>query len=206
MPLPNITSGETLRCSATCKGRGDRCRNPAAYGMPVCRYHGARKPETVRRGASHPQYRHGQETREAKAGRSKKLAELRDLEALSFTLGLAAGPRWRGRQSVHSQHSHRWSLQQRVTQLQAESDLRERWDQDEQSQRSTHVCDCSPRAQRGHQNDSASHGASVDSDDCYLRVHHRRSDDQSRQRNLSKLKLLRKERSCTMIPHNINRL
>jgi hypothetical protein len=34
---------------------------------------------------------------EAKAERGKQLAELRVLEALSFALGLAAGPRWRGR-------------------------------------------------------------------------------------------------------------
>ena len=55
--------------------------------MTVCRYHGARKPETIRKGASHPQYRHGQETLEAKAERSKVLAELREIEALSFAYG-----------------------------------------------------------------------------------------------------------------------
>jgi hypothetical protein len=72
-------------------------RQPAAYGMSVCRAYGARKPETIKRGADHPQYRHGGETREAKAERSKKLAELRELAALSFALGLASGPKWRGR-------------------------------------------------------------------------------------------------------------
>ena len=97
MPLPNVMSGKAQRCSAQCKGRGDRCRNPAAYGMPVCRYHGAHRPHTVKRGASHPQYRHGQETLEAKAERSLRLAELRELEALSYALGIATGPKWRGR-------------------------------------------------------------------------------------------------------------
>ena len=98
MPLPNILSGKTKRCKAKCKARvGKQCRNPAAYGMTVCRYHGARKPETIKRGANHPQYRHGQETMMAKAERSKRLGELRELEVLSFALGLAAGPRWRGR-------------------------------------------------------------------------------------------------------------
>ena len=97
MPLPNITSGKTQRCSAKCKARGDRCRNPAAWGQETCRYHGARPPETIKRGANHPQYRHGGETLEAKAERSRRLAELRELEELSFALGLAAGPRWRGR-------------------------------------------------------------------------------------------------------------
>lgn len=98
MPLPNITSGKTRRCTAKCKARaGAQCLNPAAYGMAVCRYHGARKPEMVRRGASHPQYRHGGETQEAKAERSRRLAELHRIEALSYALGLAIGPRWRGR-------------------------------------------------------------------------------------------------------------
>jgi hypothetical protein len=97
MPLPNIISGKTRRCIAKCKGRGDQCRNPAAFGMAACRYHGARRPETVRRGAKHLQYRHGGETLEAKAERSRGLAELRQLEALSFSLGYATGRRWRGR-------------------------------------------------------------------------------------------------------------
>ncbi len=65
--------------------------------MMVCRYHGARKPETIMRGANHPQYRHGQETILAKAERSKRLGELRELEALLFVLGMATGPKWRGR-------------------------------------------------------------------------------------------------------------
>jgi hypothetical protein len=65
--------------------------------MVVCRYHGAREPETIMRGANHPQYKNGLETIEAKAGRSQRLGELRELEAISFALGLAVGPKWRGR-------------------------------------------------------------------------------------------------------------
>jgi len=65
--------------------------------MGVCRYHGARKAETITRGANHAQYRHGHETLEAKAKRSQRLSELRELEALSFALGIATGPKWRGR-------------------------------------------------------------------------------------------------------------
>ena len=71
--------------------------NPAAFGMKICRYHGARRPDTVKQGADHPRYRHGQETYEAKTKRSLVLRELHDLEALSFAYGLAKGPRWRGR-------------------------------------------------------------------------------------------------------------
>lgn len=99
MPLPNITLGKARRCKAKCKARGDQCRNPAAYGMPVCRYHGAKRPETICRGKDHGHYHHGRETLEAKAERSRRLAELRELEALSFVFGLVANDaaRWRGR-------------------------------------------------------------------------------------------------------------
>jgi hypothetical protein len=100
MPLPGV--GETVKqCTARAKHSGARCKNPAvvSWGCSgrVCRMHGARRPETVRRGANHPQYKQGGETLEAKAERSRRLAELRDLEALSFVLGLAIGARWRGR-------------------------------------------------------------------------------------------------------------
>jgi hypothetical protein len=109
MPLPNILSGKTKRCKAKCKARvGEQCRNPAAYGMAVCRYHGARKPETIIRGARHPQHRHGQETLAAKAERSNRLSELRDLEAMMFEWGLASGTKWRGRKprARHPNHPH----------------------------------------------------------------------------------------------------
>ena len=99
MPLPNILSGKTTRCKAKCKARGDQCRNPAAYGSTVCRYHGAKKPDAIKRGKDHWNYQHGGETLEAKAERSKVLAELREIEALSFAYGLVpeGTPRWRGR-------------------------------------------------------------------------------------------------------------
>jgi len=65
--------------------------------MTVCRYHGARKPETIQSGEAHWNYRNGKETMKAKSDRSLRLIELRELEALSFSLGLASGPKWRGR-------------------------------------------------------------------------------------------------------------
>jgi hypothetical protein len=65
--------------------------------MKVCKFHGARRPSSIKRGADHPGYRHGQETLPAKAERSAKLAELRDLEADMALVGVLEGPRWRGR-------------------------------------------------------------------------------------------------------------
>jgi hypothetical protein len=79
--------------------------NPAAFGMRVCRYHGARRPETIRRARDHLAWKHGQETQKAKAERSQRLAELRQLEELSFVFGLVpvGTARWRGRKPISLQ-------------------------------------------------------------------------------------------------------
>ena len=52
----------------------------AAYGCKTCRLHGARKPNSIKRGMDHPNYLHGTETLERKRQRSIKLAELREIE------------------------------------------------------------------------------------------------------------------------------
>ena len=95
MPLPNITSGKTQQCHAKTKA-GLQCRNPAAYSMPVCRFHGARRAGTIRRGSDHPQWKHGQETLEAKAERSAGMARLQELEELMHRLGMITGYKTRG--------------------------------------------------------------------------------------------------------------
>jgi hypothetical protein len=97
MPLPFVLTGRAAQCTARAKHSRLRCLNPAAHGMPVCRNHGARRPETVIRGAVHPQFRHGRETQAAKAERSARLAELRDIEGALFALGVLQGKRWPGR-------------------------------------------------------------------------------------------------------------
>ena len=55
--------------------------------MPVCRFHGARRPETVLRGPSHPQYRHGQETLEARRNRVEAMTRIRLLADLGVLGG-----------------------------------------------------------------------------------------------------------------------
>lgn len=104
MPLPGIVSGKAQRCTAKCKARGDRCFNPAAYGMAVCRYHGARRPETIMRGASHPQHKHGKETLEAKAKRHQMSTFFHETESLMFELGMMApgSTRTRGRKPLNN--------------------------------------------------------------------------------------------------------
>lgn len=65
MPLPSLKTA--LRCHAKAKHSGQSCNNPAAHGMVVCRMHGARKPVTIRSGEAHPNYKHGQSTKAARA-------------------------------------------------------------------------------------------------------------------------------------------
>ena len=82
MPLPSVANGRAKQCEATCRARGDRCKNPAAFGMRTCRYHGARRAETVKAGMAHPSYKHGWETRHVREKRQEALRKLRILAAL----------------------------------------------------------------------------------------------------------------------------
>ena len=96
MPLPNIKR----RCTAVVRNgpnKGNRCSNGAAFGCKTCRYHGARRRSTIRAEKDHPQYKHGRETTQTRVERGKRLAELRELEALAFSSGLMVGRRTPGR-------------------------------------------------------------------------------------------------------------
>ena len=95
MPLPYLK--DEIRCAAKCKARQAQCNNLAAYGMRVCHKHGARQAVTITHGQDHSQYKHGNATREARAEHSKKMAEIRDLEALGFKIGMFTGSRFVGR-------------------------------------------------------------------------------------------------------------
>ena len=97
MPLPSVAVWSAPQCTAMAKGSRERCKNPAAFKCRTCRVHGARRPGTIKKGADHPNYKTGAETLVAKAARSARLAELRDLEATMVLLGALDGPRWRGR-------------------------------------------------------------------------------------------------------------
>ena len=80
MPLPSVSKHSASQCTAQAKSTKHRCLNPAAYGCKTCRLHGARKPNSIKRGIDHPNYLHGTETLERKRQRSIKLAELREIE------------------------------------------------------------------------------------------------------------------------------
>ena len=88
MPFKWIDSEPKKQCTARAKSTKQRCLNPAAYGCKTCRLHGARKKSIIKHGKLHPNYRHGMETLVAKHERSKKLAELKAIEADLRTKGL----------------------------------------------------------------------------------------------------------------------
>lgn len=67
MPLPHLSQDK--RCRAQSKRSGVQCLNFSAFGSKVCRFHGAKRPDSIRRGENHPNYRHGNETTASKRTR-----------------------------------------------------------------------------------------------------------------------------------------
>jgi hypothetical protein len=105
MPLKTILSGKAARCSAKAKSTGTRCWRLASFKTPVCYVHGARRPETIRCEQNHWNFKTGQTTKAQRAKDHQMAIELRNLEALSFALGLAVGPKWLGRKP-RAKHPH----------------------------------------------------------------------------------------------------
>jgi hypothetical protein len=66
-------------------------------GFRVCHVHGARRSSTIRREQNHWNFKTGQATKAQREKDRQMAIELRNLEALSFALGLAVGPKWKGR-------------------------------------------------------------------------------------------------------------
>lgn len=93
MPLPHIKR----RCTATCRATQERCKNPAAYGMATCRYHGARKPESVRRGEEHPHFSHGRFAQLTRRKYHEDMRKLHEIQQLVHNSGLSRKPVRHGR-------------------------------------------------------------------------------------------------------------
>ncbi len=89
------------RCQAMSKRTKLQCGAPAMKGKRVCRTHGGLSCGPVtdagkqRSAAARTTY--GHETRQLRAERSKKLAELRELEVLARSAGIMSGPATPGR-------------------------------------------------------------------------------------------------------------
>jgi len=88
MPLPCIRSKNAKQCHARTKATGNQCLNPAAHGMAVCRFHGARKKNTILSGKNHPNFKHGQCTLDARAEYKERMLELADLKRIMKKLGM----------------------------------------------------------------------------------------------------------------------
>ncbi len=94
MPLPSIVKGTAKRCTSLTKRTKEPCKNLAAYGCKVCRYHGAHK---VKVGNQAPNYKHGHRSKEWIKQNSAQLCELRYLEDLGHKTGIMSGTKTRGR-------------------------------------------------------------------------------------------------------------
>ena len=96
MPLPNLNRQCTVRARST----GNQCLNPAAFGCKTCRYHGARRRETIKAGEHHPQYKHGERTQEAIERFRAKMLKLQNIETLARSANVLTGHKTKGRKQI----------------------------------------------------------------------------------------------------------
>jgi hypothetical protein len=101
MPLPSVAKYGAKQCKAISKNLKRRCLNAAAFGCSTCRYHGAWRKDFRKtpQGANHPQYRHGERTKESIEEHQKTLLRLHTLEEIGHHIKMFAegSPRTRGR-------------------------------------------------------------------------------------------------------------
>jgi hypothetical protein len=86
MPLPIMKTAR--RCHAKAKSTGQQCLSPAAFGCSTCRMHGARRRGSIKHGADHPLFVHGEATLEAKRETAESLRRLKRMEAKMKAIGL----------------------------------------------------------------------------------------------------------------------
>ena len=99
-----VTAGGRItcqRCTAQSKRTKLQCGIAALKGKKKCQFHGGRStgPKTPEGRARCAQAKtiHGNDTRADRAEHSKKMAEIRDLEAIGFKIGMFTGSRFAGR-------------------------------------------------------------------------------------------------------------
>ena len=88
MPLLSISKYHAVQCSVNSKRTGLPCNNPAAFSCKTCRMHGARRPESIKRGKLHPNYVHGERSLEGIKRHGEVMAEIRMLTKLAKQLGM----------------------------------------------------------------------------------------------------------------------
>ena len=100
MPLPSISKHGAKQCTAKSKRTSLPCINSAAFGCRTCVEHGARRPESIKRGDQHPNFVHGNRTLESQKKSSEQSARLQMLEDALHLLGMTTAKRSRGRKSA----------------------------------------------------------------------------------------------------------
>ncbi len=101
MPLPSIAKYGAKQCTANSRRTGLPCNNPAAHGCKTCRMHGARKPHLIKRGKDHPNYIHGNRTKEAMQIASESSLRLSYLEDLACIVSRGTIKRTSGRKPAN---------------------------------------------------------------------------------------------------------
>jgi hypothetical protein len=94
--LPSVING-AQRCVSLTKRTKLLCKNPAAYGCKVCRYHGAHKSRNVLRNSDHPQYKNGKRTKEIEAEHRRVSTALLTLLDIGDSIGMFNRTHTRGR-------------------------------------------------------------------------------------------------------------
>lgn len=59
--------------------------------------HGYVPKDKVKTGSQHPNWKHGERSKEWMKQNSAQLCELRNLENLGYAIGIMSGHKWRGR-------------------------------------------------------------------------------------------------------------
>ena len=95
------------RCQARSKRTKIQCGKPALKGKSICQFHGGRstgaKTKEGRLRIAQSKTLHGNETRQVRAERSTKSAELSSLEDMMHLTGMTNAPRTRGRKPTKYQ-------------------------------------------------------------------------------------------------------
>ena len=88
MPLPSVEKYGARRCRAMSKSTKQQCGNPACLVSTVCRYHGYRKSESIKRGNLHPNFVHGERSIEGIKRHREVMTEIKMLTKLAKQLGM----------------------------------------------------------------------------------------------------------------------
>ena len=89
MPLPYLPLNPNLQCKRI-KKNGERCKNPKAYGTPVCRYHGATPPASRKKsyGKNNGNFKTGEFTQERIIQRQRSGSNMSALVQLGIACGM----------------------------------------------------------------------------------------------------------------------